>query len=106
MLSAMQTPSYKSSLSPLDDIRTEEQITDEILSVTKQIKEVLNGVIDICDQEPEFIETSSLFATINRASGRLPALYDLLGELEDELLEAVLYQPDPDEEYDNQEAYA
>ena len=98
MLSAISSPSYKSSFEPEGMPREEETIISELRDTEKEITKLLNHFKDFyCDLDPQLVDTVSMFEELDTLRARLPGLFDTLDELESELCQAR-YEPEPPED--------
>lgn len=106
MLSAMGSPSYKSSLETFTPPRTDDEIAEDYYKVEENIRNLLKLLVNWVEEDISSINPDLMFYDFDLIKLRLPTLVGYLEELDLERVESYKYYsgPDPDEEWDNREA--
>ena len=105
MLSAIQSASYHSSFYP-DKPGDIVLIEDELQDVRRQIRAVYSQFTEMTDLDLDQTTIEETLHAIDQMRIVAADLFSLFEELEEELVEAARHLPDPDQEYDDREAYS
>lgn len=95
MLSAINSPSYKSSLLPDGAPRDEKEIREDLYRTESRIEELLEKFGDYTTVAAGRLNLDEFFEDMDRLKVILPPLYDDLDNLEEELTQAT-FEPDYD----------
>jgi len=106
MLSAIQSASYHSSFLQPEEPGDISLIKEEIEVVRRQITSIFSQFTEMTDPGFDQITIEETLHAIDQMRTVAADLFSLFEELEEELGQAARNLPDPDQEYDDREAYS